>query len=182
MSETMTALESMLEGKKAQEQIAAQVEAQRIENERIANELAAKQKEEEDRQREVLKAEAERQRAQAEDISKQRAELEAMQRKIDAHNAEEEAKARAKIQAEQLAMEQEKAAKPHPDSVVKESLTTETPEEKALRLENYEIWQGMPKQSRPTRIQMIESLAKVYSVKYSIAEQWLVEEFSKEIK
>lgn len=117
--------------------------------------------------------------------------------KLEAERAriqeEEEAKARAKIQAEQLAMEQEKAAKPHPDSVVKQSLitetptvndklTVETPEEKALRLENYAIWKGMPKQSRPTRIQIIESLAKVYSVPYSIAEQWLIEEFSEKLQ
>lgn len=88
MGQSIQQLESMLAGKKAQEELAAQVEAQCIENERIAASLAAQQSEAERVQREALKAEAERQRIQAEELAKQRAELKAMQRQIAEQQAE----------------------------------------------------------------------------------------------
>ena len=100
MAQSIKQMESMLEGKKAQEELQAQQEAQRIENERIAAELEAKRKAEEDRQREALKEEAERQRIQAAEIAKQRAELEAMQAKINAAQEAQLAAERAKMEAE----------------------------------------------------------------------------------
>lgn len=110
MAQTIQQMESMLEGRKAQEQLAAQLEAQRIENARIAAVAAAKQAEAERVQREALQAEAERQRVQAEELAKQRAELEEMQRKIAAHKAAEEAKAEAAIAAERAKIEAEAKA------------------------------------------------------------------------
>lgn len=87
-NQTVKQLEAMSDGKQAQEQLAAQVEAQRIENERAAAALAAQQAEAERVQREALKAEAERQRVQAEEIANQRAELEVIQRQLAEQQAE----------------------------------------------------------------------------------------------
>ncbi|MFA6315637.1 MAG: hypothetical protein WC648_04710 [Candidatus Paceibacterota bacterium] len=182
MAETMTALESLLEGKKAQEQLAAQVEAQRIENERVAKELSAKQAEEEDRQRETLKAEAERQRAQAAELDKQRAELAAQQKIIDDHRAkiqaEEEAKARAKVEAEQRTKleneikEEAETLKKYEKTenlgesipVVKQSLTTEPA--KVV---------GICKPSRPAHAELIQFVANNFNVSYGQACDWVLE-------
>jgi hypothetical protein len=105
----------MLSGKLAQEQLAAQQEAQRIENERLA-EIAAKEKlEAEARLCAEQAAEAERIKTERAELDRQRAELAKQQEAIDAHSLriqEEEAKAKAKIEAEALAKSQaEDAAK-----------------------------------------------------------------------
>ena len=83
-------------------------------------------------------------------------------------HTEEETKVRAKIEAEQLAIKQEKAKKPTPASVDDS-------------FDNNQMAQFVITNIfKPTRIQIIESLAIAYSVQYSIAEQWLVEEFTKD--
>jgi len=106
------------------------------------------------------------------------ARLESERAKMQAEaTAKAEREAAAKLAAEDARIRAEERAKIEEDnsnSVVKQSLTTENPIVPEL----------LPKQTigKPSRIQMIEALAKVYMVKYSIAEQWIVEEFSKENK
>jgi len=123
--EALSQLQSMLEGKKAQEELQAQQEAQRIENGRIAAELEAKRKAEEDRQREALKEEAERQRIQAAEIAKQRAELEAMQAKINAAQEAHLAAERAKMENE-LRVKAAEEAKVHREAEAKAHAEYET--------------------------------------------------------
>lgn len=112
MGQSIQQIEAMIAGKRAQEELAAQMESQRIENERKAAELAAQQAAEEQRQREALQAEAERQRVQAEEIAKQRAELDAM---ISAQKAEAE-----KLETQRIAMQEEddRKAKAESDAMI----------------------------------------------------------------
>ena len=100
-------LKSLLSGKRAQEQLAAQAESQRLENERQAKEHADQKEAEAQRQREELEAEAERQRQERAELDKQRAEIAANQKKIDDFNAEQE---RMRIAAETKRQLEEQAA------------------------------------------------------------------------
>lgn len=99
MGQSIHQIESMIAGKKAQEQLSAQIESQRIENERIASELAARQEEADAAQRASMRDEAERQRVQAEELAKQRAELELMRKQIADQQAEIDRKEKAEADA-----------------------------------------------------------------------------------
>jgi myosin heavy subunit len=117
--ESLKQLSVLLEGKLAQEQLAAQQEAQRLEQARFAAEQEAEHKAAQEREHAAIKAEAERQKLEREELARQkaeileaqrkeeerltaqRAELEAMQRKID------EAKAEAQRKVDQEAAERE---------------------------------------------------------------------------
>ena len=87
LKETLTQLQSMLEGKRAQEQLAAQQEAARLESERVARELAAQRLAEEKAQREAMAA-------QAAELARQKAEMD--------QRARELSEAEAKVKAAQI--------------------------------------------------------------------------------
>lgn len=104
IAETTKQLNVMLEGKKAQEELAAQQEAQRIENERLAKIAAEEKAKAEAEAKAAQAAEAERLARERAELDKKFAELQAMQDSIDKAKAEEEAKAQAKAKAEQDAI------------------------------------------------------------------------------
>ena len=93
-------LTSMLAGKEAQEQLAAQQEAQRIENDRIAKQEAEARAAAEAKQREAQAAEAARLKAENEAIEKARAEFAKEKAAFEAEKAAEAAKVKAKEEAE----------------------------------------------------------------------------------
>ena len=131
-------LTQMLIGKRAQEHLAAQQEAQRIESERLA-EIAAKEKlEAEAKAHAEQEVEAERIKTERAELDRQRAELAKMQEAINAHNLriqEEEAKAKAKLEAETQA----KAAEDLKLAKMEQSATAEAA---AFRLTPHQIEQA----------------------------------------
>ena len=110
--EAVAQLQSMMDGKRAQEQLAAQQEAARLESERIARELEAQRLAEEKAQREAMAA-------QAAELARQKAEMDQRAREL----AEAEAKVKAAQEAiladERAKMEAEVRAKAEAESAEK---------------------------------------------------------------
>ncbi|HLP99172.1 MAG TPA: hypothetical protein VK149_12090 [Sideroxyarcus sp.] len=104
-------LNLMLEGKKAQEQLAAMQEAQRIEEERLARIAAEEKAKAEAKAREEQAAQAAALKVQQEEIERQRAEMAAQQRAIDEQRAALEAELKAKAEREAAAKLAEETAR-----------------------------------------------------------------------
>lgn len=104
LKETLTQLQSMLDGKLAQEQLTAQQEAARLESERVARELAAQRLAEEKAQREAMAA-------QATELARQKAEMDQRARELAEAEAKVKAAQEAILSAERAKMEAELKAK-----------------------------------------------------------------------
>ena len=104
LKETLTQLQSMLDGKLAQEQLTAQQEAARLESERVARELAAQRLAEEKAQREAMAA-------QAAELARQKAEMDQRARELAEAEAKVKAAQEAILSAERAKMEAELKAK-----------------------------------------------------------------------
>ncbi len=156
-------VQTLLEGKKAQEQLAAQQEAARIEAELKAKELDAERIAEQKRQEEELKAERAKLAAEKAEIARQMAE-------IAAHKAAE----LSKQEAEKRFHEQQEA-----EAKRKES-TPVAIQPVAVAISQYhDAITIEPPCPTPIRIDLIKSVAEYFDVDHLTAEKWLVEEFSK---
>lgn len=132
---SISQLTQMIEGKRAQEVIAAQQEALRIENDRLASIAAAEKKSADEKARQEQAAEAERIKAERAAIDRERAELAAQKKAIDDHIAAEEAKARAKVEAEQRAAADAQAKIDESSRLVAEAEQRRASEERKAVLE-----------------------------------------------
>ena len=163
MESTLKQMESLLVGKKAQEQLAAQQEAARLEEKRKAKEIEAERIAEQKRQEEELKAERAKLAAEKSEIARQMAE-------IAAHKAAE----LAKQEAEKRFHEQQEA-----EAKRKES-TPVAIQPVAVAISQYHDASTIePPCPTPIRIDLIKSVAEYFDVDHLTAEKWLVEEFSK---
>ena len=163
LNQTLSQLEQLSAGKKAQEQLAAQQEAARLEAERKAKELDAERIAEQKRQEEELKAERAKLAAEKAEIARQMAE-------IAAHKAAE----LAKQEAEKRFHEQQEA-----EAKRKESTQVEIQPVAVAITQYHDASTIEPPCPTPIRSDLIKSVAEYFDVDHLTAEKWLVEEFSK---
>ncbi len=113
--EAVAQLQSMMDGKRAQEQLAVQQEAARLESERIARELEAQRLAEEKAQREAMAA-------QATELARQKAEMDQRARELAEAEANVRAAQEAILAAERAKMEDEVRAKQEAENLLVESI------------------------------------------------------------
>lgn len=189
-TQALQQMEVLLAGKKAQEQLAKQLEEQRIEQERKARELEEQQAAEATRQREELEKERERQRVQSEALEEQRIALEEAQAKV---RAELDAIERAKQQKEQhlrdaeISMAREQEERDRLGAVENQRITLEaahkivensgesimSPEVKRSIVTAGGYFGAMPEDRYPGNDEIIGGLADYFDVSEAVATDWL---------
>ena len=181
-------VQSLLEGKKAQEQLAAQQESARLEAERKAKELEAERLAEQKRQNEELAAERakleadkakqeaeyrearkvleESQRIERAKLSEEKEEIARQMAEIAAHKAAEQAK----IEAEKRFQAQQEA-----ESKRKEEVKTPVKQEPVNSKSVLPV--GTAISYTPLRAHLIKTIAIYFDVGEELAEEWLIAEF-----
>ena len=203
MAQTLKQMTAMLEGKRAQEQLAAQQEATRLESERIARELAAQRLAEEKAQREAMAA-------QAAELARQKAEMDQRAHELAEAEAKVKAAQEAILSAERAKMDEEvrasafEAAKARSEAEAKLRAELEAAavdeRRKAAQIAAqskpfneqkkpndstdhvaHDLGFPVPPADRPSRAAIIGCIAAHFGVNEDVALDWILAEFRGDI-